>query len=245
MFVDPMELSWGRWRRLSRPRKSLLRDLEHELLTSVRLSGRCLDLGGGEITSYQEYMDVDGVLETVNINPDFRPDMVADLNMPLPIQNEQYDAVISFNTLEHVENDELALREILRVLKPGGGFHLLVPFLYRVHGSPSDYHRHTWHEWDRRLGALGLKLEEYSIQPIVWDVVSTAFATIEVALPRLRWLRWILRPLSLLPGLLYYKVRRRRGAWSNFPLGYYIYGVKGTSFSYLQNRGQLETRGNE
>lgn len=44
-----------------------------------------------------------------------------------------YDSVVLVNVLEHIEDDEAALEEICRILKPGGHLFLLVPalqFLY-------------------------------------------------------------------------------------------------------------------
>ncbi len=38
----------------------------------------------------------------------------------LPLQSETFDAAICIHVLEHVEDDRQALREIFRVLKPGG-----------------------------------------------------------------------------------------------------------------------------
>jgi len=38
----------------------------------------------------------------------------------LPFANETFDVVVSFETIEHIPNPETLLREISRVLKPGG-----------------------------------------------------------------------------------------------------------------------------
>ena len=45
----------------------------------------------------------------------------------LPLADESLDLVTSFDTLEHIEEDEQALAEIYRVLKPGGHALLTVP----------------------------------------------------------------------------------------------------------------------
>lgn len=47
-------------------------------------------------------------------------DIVADLNQPLPIDNESYDVVHSNQVLEHVGNLIGLIHETHRILKPGG-----------------------------------------------------------------------------------------------------------------------------
>jgi SAM-dependent methyltransferase len=45
----------------------------------------------------------------------------------MPFDAESFDAVICSHVLEHVPDDRLALREILRVLRPGGQAVLMIP----------------------------------------------------------------------------------------------------------------------
>ena len=54
-----------------------------------------------------------------------------------------YDAVILDQVLEHVPFPARAADEIYRVLKPEGFVVTTTPFLYQVHGVPSDYWRYT------------------------------------------------------------------------------------------------------
>ncbi len=46
------------------------------------------------------------------------------LNMPF---DEQFDVVGAFDIVEHIENDMAALKELRRVIKPGGGVMIIVP----------------------------------------------------------------------------------------------------------------------
>jgi SAM-dependent methyltransferase len=58
----------------------------------------------------------------------------------LPFKDGELDFVWIFDVLEHVENPERVLREVARVLKPAGGFHIALPLegqpwtLYRLVG---------------------------------------------------------------------------------------------------------------
>jgi len=55
----------------------------------------------------------------------------------LTYPRDSFSAVVLFDVLEHLELPEMAIREIYRVLKPGGLAHLFVPCegsLYTIHG---------------------------------------------------------------------------------------------------------------
>lgn len=77
---------------------------------------------------------------------DYKPDIVGDIhNLPLP--DSSVDAVICIAVLEHVEEPQKAVREIYRVLKPGGYCYLCVPFLYYYHPCENyyqDFYRFTY-----------------------------------------------------------------------------------------------------
>lgn len=53
-----------------------------------------------------------------------------DLNEKLPFPNNYFDVVISLANLEHLNNPQKNLREIHRVLKPGGILLLTTPSIY-------------------------------------------------------------------------------------------------------------------
>jgi SAM-dependent methyltransferase len=147
------------WARARSP-YSLYRTLVYETLSGLTLHGRVLDVGGGtRKSSYLSLLRVEGQLDSLNIDPERAPTFVADLNHALPIPTATYDTLLSLNTLEHVREDVFALREMTRILKPGGRMLLFIPFLYRVHGSPSDFHRHPKPWWEAVLHDLGLEAE--------------------------------------------------------------------------------------
>ncbi len=61
----------------------------------------------------------------------------------IPVDDDHFDAVICNAVLEHVANPIEVVREIHRVLKPGGYFYLVVPFLQPEHLDPTDFQRYT------------------------------------------------------------------------------------------------------
>jgi glycosyltransferase involved in cell wall biosynthesis/SAM-dependent methyltransferase len=61
----------------------------------------------------------------------------------LPFKDNVFDAVVSFNTFEHLHNPSAAAKEILRVLKPGGKILLQTAFLQPLHEEPHHYYGAT------------------------------------------------------------------------------------------------------
>lgn len=229
----PVEPSSDTFRRLRRTSASLMRELMNLEIEAIPLAGRVLDVGGGGSASYVGLLSAEAQITSVNIEPEIRPTVVADLAHPLPFADGSFDVAISFNTLEHLADDQLALDEMVRVLKPGGSAHLLVPFLYRVHGHPHDYHRHTAHGWNLMLRRAGIPDADQRIRPLVWDPFSTAWAIADVApIGRTWWrLRRILRPLVLRRPLVMQPVDRRQAAdapalVSEYALAYAITATK-------------------
>jgi SAM-dependent methyltransferase len=75
----------------------------------------------------------------------YHPDIIGDV-MKMPQTDATEDAIFCISVLEHVPRAWDAVREMHRVLKPGGHLFLHVPFLYSYHamtGYYGDYVRFT------------------------------------------------------------------------------------------------------
>jgi SAM-dependent methyltransferase len=90
-------------------------------------------------------------------------DAIADLTC-LPFPNGAFDACINIVTMEHVREPACALREIERILAPGGRLLMIVPHEWEVHQSPHDYFRYTRHGVAYLLGKAGFA--EFAIEPV-------------------------------------------------------------------------------
>lgn len=202
------------WQRLRRTRGTLLRELMNIEIASLDLDGRVIDVGGGADASYNPLLPGGLEIVSVNIDPAIHPTVLHDVANPLPFDDDSFDHAITFNTLEHLADDQFALNELVRVTKPGGGIHVLVPFLYRVHGHPDDYHRHTASGWNLMFRRAGIPDDHQQVRPLVWDPFSTGWAIADGApLGRNWWrMRRFLRPLVLRRPLLMRSVDRRMNA---------------------------------
>jgi len=87
--------------------------------------GRALDLGAGQGALSQALRERGFDVTAADVNLEqFRarnvPFAKLDLNRPLPFPEEKYELVLAVEILEHLEAPRAFVREIFRVLKPGG-----------------------------------------------------------------------------------------------------------------------------
>jgi SAM-dependent methyltransferase len=136
-------------------------------------AGRVLDLGSGTgalLQSLQPERDAWGV--------DFSPlalELAKERGLKnlhlgdaqdLPFPPDAFDAVVSLDTLEHVPDDRLALKEIHRVLRPGGVVILNVPaysWLWGPHDTAlHHFRRYSREELREKVEEAGFSIERLS-----------------------------------------------------------------------------------
>ena len=61
----------------------------------------------------------------------------------MPIKDNSYNTIIATEVLEHCFEPEILLKEIYRVLKPGGLLFFTVPFVWNFHETPYDAYHYT------------------------------------------------------------------------------------------------------
>ncbi len=107
-----------------------------------------INIGSGITRVHPDVVNLD-------IFPFKNVDIVADATS-LPFKDNSVDMLISESTIEHTPNMERVIKEMRRVVKPGGFVYVSIPFLVPFHASPNDYTRLT-HE--------GLKQQFYDFTP--------------------------------------------------------------------------------
>lgn len=158
---------------------TILREAEHRALAQISLSGKVLDLGGDTRSSYRKLFQGSFTLAIVNIDPQTHPDVVADLEKPLPISDASYDGVLLINVLEHIFEYRTLLAECRRVLRPGGKLVIVVPYLFPYHPSPDDYYRYS----ASTLKKLLTDFSHVSVTPLGTGVTSARWVLFERLLP--------------------------------------------------------------
>lgn len=118
--------------------------LEEELIPVLQYLKNCvLNAGCGErdISSFLLKHDADHV-ENCDISSSIPNAIVCDLTK-IPRDENTYDSILCNAVLEHVQFPDLVIKELRRVLKPGGFLVLGVPFLQPYHPCPTDFQRYT------------------------------------------------------------------------------------------------------
>lgn len=93
-----------------------------------------------------------------------RIQLEADLNEHIPMDDASVNVIICIQVLEHLSNPHQALREMARVLKPGGHVFITTPFSAHEHQIPYDFYRYT--RYGLRYLAEQAGLEPVLIEPM-------------------------------------------------------------------------------
>lgn len=81
----------------------------------------------------------------------------------LPFPDNSIDTILLLDVLEHLPDSEVAVSEMVRVLRIDGCLILQVPFLYPLHDVPLDFQRWTHFGLRKMMSEHGLAIvEEYA-----------------------------------------------------------------------------------
>lgn len=140
-------------------RSSILRCINNNLPVFKR---KLLDIGCGKMP-YKDYLlgiskitsytglDIDTAIEyDASIKPDYTWDGIT-----MPFSDNSFDTAFGTEVLEHCPDPIIILKEVYRVLKPGGAFFFTVPFLWPLHEVPHDEYRYTPFSLSRLMEKAG------------------------------------------------------------------------------------------
>lgn len=142
-------------------RNSIFKAIEDAI---PNFKGNLLDVGCGKMP-YKNYilenseinnyvgLDIETALE---YDKYVKPDLLWD-GKKMPIKDNSYNTIIATEVLEHCFEPEILLKEIYRVLKPGGLLFFTVPFVWNFHETPYDAYRYTPFALERHLLNSGFK----------------------------------------------------------------------------------------
>jgi len=188
----------------------------------VELKGMTvLDFGSGNGAQTVEFVDTDCRIIAVDIDRQDLEELSSYLKrhnvntiLPvrvngdrLPICDASVDIVVSYEVLEHVQSESETLREIHRVLKPGGEVVLSVPnkaWVFETHGTYLPllpWNRVPFFSWlPRGIHRKFAKARIYRKSQIVrlmtshsFEVLEAAYITAPMDVAKPLWLKKLLR----------------------------------------------------
>lgn len=161
------------------------------------VQGKTIDLGCGDMPFKEFLTDKVTTYHSLDLWP--RSDevtYVGDIGDMSMIPPASYDSAICLEVLEHVPDPFQAIREIYRILKPGGTVIISVPHLSRLHDEPHDYFRFTIHGVRHLLESTSFEVLEIQkkggIFSFLGHQVSTLLLSTIWPVPGLRQIMWFL-----------------------------------------------------
>lgn len=136
---------------------------ENISILSNHIKGDMLDVGCGQkpyekLFNSSRYIGLE--LDTIENRKNKKADYFYD-GTTFPFQDNEFDSVIANEVFEHVFNLDNFLREIYRVLKPGGILLTTVPFVWDEHEQPYDFARYTSFGLRHLLEKSGFEIIEH------------------------------------------------------------------------------------
>ncbi len=138
----------------------------------AELHGRVIDVGCG----HKPYAPMMGraVSEYIGVDregPHATPDVVGDASQ-LPFPDGHFDAGVSFQVFEHVRDPLACVKELARVVKPGGTVLFTVPGVWPAHEVPHDHWRYTRNGLEALLVDAGLVDGELTPLGGLWSALG-------------------------------------------------------------------------
>ncbi|NIV38353.1 MAG: methyltransferase domain-containing protein [Anaerolineae bacterium] len=185
--------------------------------------GKVIDLGCGTMPFRETLSDKAEVYHTLELRPTSEETTyVGDIQDMHMIENGLYDSILCLEVLEHIPSPCMALREMHRILAPGGMVILSVPHLSRLHEEPYDFYRYTTHGLHYLLEEHGFEVLEIREKGGLFSFLGHQISTICLGMvwpvPGMRQLIWFLNKwLITLPSYGLDQIVDRSGI---FALGY-------------------------
>lgn len=152
-------------------RKKIINKQLKKAFSGTSKNARLLNIGcgtGGTIPMLSQFGALDNVeisQKAIDICKSKGFTNIKKINdIKLPFKNNSFDTAVALDVLEHIEEDEGALKEWHRVLKKGGKVLITVPayqWLWSEHDESLHHHRrYTLSELHRKLNQAGFSVQK-------------------------------------------------------------------------------------
>ena len=138
--------------------------LKAYVIAADKVKGNLLEVGCGEgrgidwlMPKTESYSAIDKIVAVVEKLKAKHPEsnIISGNIPPLPYADNTFDCVVSFQVIEHIRDDHAFLKEISRVLKPGGFAMISTP------NRPMSLSRNPWHEREYTADELTALAKKY------------------------------------------------------------------------------------
>jgi SAM-dependent methyltransferase len=195
--------------------RTVFRSLANVTLADMvpALNGTVLDLAAGDGSAAVRCLSPDA--SWVGVDLFHRPDVRADADAPLPFRDSSVDAAVCMWFLYMSVDPVAVLREIRRVLKPGGSAWVGTPLVFSVSPEPRDLWRFT-DEGLRQMFRMA-RFDRVDVVPFGGRWTSAAYLVEPFLRPRGLVLPPVVRGCLALDR---WAARRLGGRLSVHPVGY-------------------------
>jgi len=218
------------------PHRAMIRAIECRFMSQVPLVHPVLDIGSGDghfaSIAFDEPLDLgidvrwNDLKESLSRSGVYRQLALADATS-LPCPTGAFNTVLSNCVIEHIPNLDSLLREVHRVLAPGGTFAATVPSQYFTHfllghqlfhrarmpalgelygqlwnRNAAHYHLYSPEQWRERLAAAGLEMvsnQYYLSEKATQALELSHYLGVPMLLTRLLLGRWVVAPVLMRP----------------------------------------------
>jgi SAM-dependent methyltransferase len=147
--------------RLFRPYVLIQDSVQGDVLEVGCGEGRGIDLVIEKVKSYTAIDKIEPVIQKLSKKYPVGKFLSGNIPPLYPFADNSFDFVISFQVIEHIEDDHLFLKEINRVLRPGGTAWITTP------NRPLSLSRNPWH------------IREYTAKELT-DIALNYFSGVEM-----------------------------------------------------------------
>lgn len=156
----------------------------------------------------------------------YRPSTyVCDLRA-IPVEDGRFDFIVFNQALEHMPEPEVVLRELCRVMKPGGRLLCTAPLFFEEHDLPYDFYRYTQFAYKHLMPKAGLTIERLDWMEGYFGTVAYQLETAALYLPKGLFLSPLRIIFALLAKSFYRADVREKHVTSGYPKNYMVIAHK-------------------